>query len=48
MIDSMGNEIWNKTFGGTSDDYVSDVTNTSDGNFFLIGKTESYVIMGLY
>ena len=35
--DSNGNHLWNKTFGGTNDDYSSSVMQTTDGGFVIIG-----------
>ncbi|KKR02516.1 MAG: hypothetical protein UT30_C0052G0003 [Candidatus Uhrbacteria bacterium GW2011_GWF2_39_13] len=40
--DSLGNEIWNKTYGGTADDTASSVNVTSDGNLIITGMTESF------
>jgi len=40
--DSLGNEIWNKTYGGMSDDYCYSMSETQDGNYVLIGSTSSY------
>ncbi|UCE39250.1 MAG: PKD domain-containing protein [Thermoplasmata archaeon] len=40
--DSLGDEQWNKTFGGSSDDQGHSVRITSDGGYILSGNTESY------
>ncbi len=40
--DMSGNLLWNRTFGGNSDDYVWSVERTSDGGYILAGNTVSY------
>ncbi len=36
-----GEIIWEKTFGGTSDDYANSIIETSDGNLVVAGHTKS-------
>ena len=40
-IDSNGNIIWQKTIGGTSDDYLTDIHQIIDGSFILGGYSFS-------
>jgi hypothetical protein len=40
-IDPNGNKIWDKTFGGTSQDYLTTAIATSDGGFLLGGMSNS-------
>jgi len=41
-IDENGNEIWNKTFGGSYDDYGYSVKQTNDGGFIITGSKSTY------
>ncbi len=40
-LDNTGNILWQKTFGGSADDTVENVSRTSDGGFLVIGNTKS-------
>ncbi|HBS85183.1 MAG: hypothetical protein A2W91_01725 [Bacteroidetes bacterium GWF2_38_335] len=40
--DASGNQQWAQTFGGSSYDYVYDMTLTTDGGFLCCGSTSSY------
>jgi len=41
-FDVHGSEIWNRTFGGDSNDYGRSVVETADGGFLLGGYTHSF------
>lgn len=40
-LDAKGNRIWDKTFGGDDNDYLSSVQQTSDGGYILGGYSLS-------
>ncbi|QHV97801.1 PKD domain-containing protein [Spirosoma endbachense] len=40
-IDGSGNKVWDKTFGGTKEDYLRSIVATSDGGFLLGGDSVS-------
>jgi hypothetical protein len=40
-IDADGNQLWNKTFGGSGVDYAQSIVATSDGGFVIAGQTTS-------
>jgi len=44
--DSLGNNIWTKTFGGIENDEGRAVLKSSDGCYIIIGNTESYSVGG--
>jgi hypothetical protein len=39
---SGGDTIWTKTYGGSDDEYGTNIIATSDGNLLVSGKTESF------
>ena len=40
--DAQGNKEWDKIFGGSEDDVGTSVQQTEDGDYILLGYTESY------
>lgn len=41
-VNSSGNVVWQKAFGGTQNDAVQSISTTADGGFILAGRTESF------
>jgi len=41
-IKENGELIWNKTYTGTKDETAFSISSTSDSNYILVGRTESY------
>jgi hypothetical protein len=40
-MDNQGNEIWQKSYGGSGDDYLGDLVELSDGSVILVGTSNS-------
>jgi len=40
-LDKEGNKIWDKTFGGTSEDWANSLIQTEDGGYMVAGWTSS-------
>ena len=41
-LDSKGNKIWDKTFGGSNNDMAESITATTDGGYIVAGWTGSF------
>jgi hypothetical protein len=41
-INSYGDSLWSRTFGGDGDDRAESIVQTSEGDFMITGKTESF------
>jgi hypothetical protein len=44
--DSAGNEVWNRTYGGTGDDRAISLLETLDGGYAFAGYSSPYVVGG--
>jgi hypothetical protein len=40
--DALGNKVWEKTFGGSKNDWAYSIQQTSDGGFVFVGYTNSF------
>lgn len=40
-IDSIGNKVWERSYGGASEDYGENFLQTGDGKYLLVGQTTS-------
>lgn len=41
-LDSDGENVWQKTYGGDQDDYAESIQQTEDGGYIVAGVTESF------
>lgn len=41
-LDSLGDTLWTRTFGGDSTDYGYDIHKTYDGGFVIVGSSKSF------
>jgi len=42
LMDSNGNNLWRRYFGGTNNDRSYDALQTNDGGFLMVGQSESF------
>ena len=45
-VDKNGNEIWNRTYGGSRTDFGMDIIKTNDNGYMIVGETESFDLEG--
>jgi hypothetical protein len=41
-FDNHGNQIWNRTWGGTTNDYGNDIVIDTNNNIYIVGRTGAY------
>ena len=41
-LDENGNKVWEKTYGGSGDDYAFSIQQTTDGGYIVAGYTSSF------
>jgi len=41
-LDAYGNKVWEKTYGGSNDDWANSIQQTKDGGYIVAGSTESF------
>jgi len=41
-LDTKGNKVWQKTYGGSGDDWACSIQQTSDGGYIVAGGTSSF------
>jgi hypothetical protein len=41
--DSSGNQLWQRTYGGSGDDYGASVQQTIDGGYIIVGRTRPFI-----
>lgn len=46
-VDSMGDTVWTRTYGGTGDDSGEEIFQTSDGGYLIAGNSNSFSAGGL-
>lgn len=42
-LDTSGNELWQKTYGGAGDDYATDLKELNDGSLLISGHSDSEI-----
>jgi hypothetical protein len=47
-LDSQGDTVWTKTYGGPFDDYAAEIQQTVDGGYILVGGTQLFSAESIY